>query len=53
MTDAEIIAKIREGVKQIEANGCSFGRIELVIRDGEIKHVNVSYEINTPLILSE
>lgn len=53
MTENEAIQKIRQGMEQIETNGCSFGRIELVIRDGEIKHVNVSYEINTPLILSE
>lgn len=46
MTDAEMLSRIFQALKQIDVSGCDFGRIELIVRDGQVKHVNVSYEIN-------
>lgn len=45
MTEEEILLKIRQSLKQIKTAGCNFGKIELIVRDGEIKHINISYEI--------
>ena len=45
MTDGELLWRIELARERIQAEGLSFGKIELVVRNGEIKHVNVSYEI--------
>lgn len=45
LTDAEMVARIYQGKQEIEDSGNAFGKIELIVHNGEIKHVNVSYEI--------
>lgn len=45
MTNAEMLSRIFQALKQIDVSGCDFGRIELIVRDGQVKHVNVSYEV--------
>ena len=45
MTDTEMVSRIYQGKQEIEASGNAFGKIELIVHNGEIKHVNVSYEI--------
>ena len=46
MTDAEMFSRIYLAMQQIRDAGCDFGRIELVVRDGQVKHVNVSFEVS-------
>lgn len=45
MTDAEMFSRICRAVDRIRQEGREFGKVELVVRDGVVKHVNVSYEI--------
>lgn len=45
MTDAEMLSRIYRAVDRIRREGREFGKVELIVRDGVIKHVNVSYEI--------
>lgn len=45
MTDAEMLSRIYQAVERIRKEGREFGKVELIVRDGVIKHVNVSYEI--------
>ena len=45
MTDAEMLSRIYRAVERIRQEGLEFGKVELIVRDGVIKHVNVSYEI--------
>ena len=45
MTDAEMLSRIYQAVERIRKEGRDFGKVELIVRDGVIKHVNVSYEI--------
>lgn len=45
MTDAEMLSRIYRAMKEIERSGAEFGKIELIVRGVEVKHVNVSYEI--------
>lgn len=40
-----MVARIYQGKQEIEDSGNAFGKIELIVHNGEIKHVNVSYEI--------
>ncbi len=40
-----MLLRIYQALQQVRGAGCDFGRIELIIRDGKIKHVNLSYEI--------
>lgn len=45
MTGAEILSRIYRAIEQIRNDGRGFGKIELIVRDGIVKHVNVSFEI--------
>ena len=45
MIDEEMLGRIYEGLKMISESGCDFGRIELIVKGGDVKHVNVSFEI--------
>lgn len=45
MNNEELLSKIYQSLDQIKTAGCNFGKIELIVRDGEIKHINISYEI--------
>lgn len=45
MSDEEVLSKIHQSLEQIKTAGCNFGKIELIVKDGEIKHINISYEI--------
>ena len=47
MTEEDMLIQINIGIAEIinESEG-NFGKIELVVKSGEVKHVNVSYEIS-------
>ena len=45
MTDAEMLSRIYQAVERIRSEGREFGKVELIVRDGIVKHVNVSFEI--------
>lgn len=45
MTDAEMLSRIYQAVERIRKEGLEFGKVELIVRDGQVKHVNVSFEI--------
>ena len=45
VTDDELLDRIRLGLIRITAAGCDFGKIELVVKGGDVKHVNVSFEL--------
>lgn len=45
MSNEELLSKIRQCLEQINTAGCNFGKIELIVKSGEIKHINLSYEI--------
>ena len=45
MTDAEMLSRIYQAVERIRKEGRDFGKVELIVRDGQVKHVNVSFEI--------
>lgn len=45
MTDEKLLLLIETAKKEILSEGGNFGKIELIVRDGEVKHVNVSYEM--------
>ena len=45
MSNEELLSKIRQCLEQINTAGCNFGKIELIVKNGEIKHINLSYEI--------
>ena len=47
MTNEKLLQLIRLGIDEINQDGENrFGKIELIIRDGEVKHLNVSYEMS-------
>ena len=49
MTNEKLLQLIQLGIDEIKDSGENgFGKIELIIRDGEVKHLNVSYEMNLP-----
>lgn len=45
MTDGELLWRIYLARDRINSEGRNFGKIELIVKKGEIKHVNVSFEI--------
>lgn len=45
MTEEEMLKRIRLGMSVIESAGCNFGRVELIVKDGKICHVNISFEL--------
>lgn len=46
MSNEELLSKIYQSLEQIKSAGCNFGKIELIVKGGEVKHVNVSYEMS-------
>lgn len=47
MTNEKLLRMIQLGIDEINESGENrFGKIELIIRDGEVKHLNVSYEMS-------
>ena len=45
MTESELMDRIYRALVQIGASGCDFGKIELIVKGGDVKHVNVSFEL--------
>lgn len=47
MTEEKLLKLINTALEEIKDEGVSAsGKIELIIRDGDVKHVNVTYEMN-------
>ena len=42
------MVRIREGLERINRDGRQYGKMELIIKKGEIKHINLNYEITDP-----
>lgn len=47
MTNEKLLQLIQLGIDEISDSGENrFGKIELIVRDGEVKHLNVTYEMS-------
>lgn len=45
MTDEQAVELLLDALKRQRESGVQFGRIEVVQRGGEVKHVNESFEV--------
>lgn len=48
MTDEQAIRMLLEALARQRESGVVFGRIEIIQRDGVVKHVNETVEIRVP-----
>ena len=45
MTDDEMLARLYQALDLLRELKCDYGQISLTVKNGEVKHVNISHEV--------